>query len=175
MTSCMHKKDQISKKDQEYLKLAFSVAERSREKGSHPFGAVLVCEGKFFLSGENHMEQKKNPMKHAEIVLLDRYLEYKKFDPQKRLAMSPGFYGELPDIKDCQMFTSTQPCTMCEGAIYTMKVGINLKDKNQVVFGLDKDNLSLLVRGYSAHDRKVKIAGPYLLNEAKLPHIGFWR
>ena len=113
-------------------------------------------------------------MKHAEMVLLENYLEYKKADRKQRLLMSPLFNGGLPEIKDCQMFTSTQPCQMCEGAINTMKVGKNLKNKAQIIFGLDKENLSLVVRGHKDHSRQVNVSGPFMLEEAKALHKDFW-
>ena len=174
MTSCLHEENKILKQDQEFLELAFKLAQESREKGSHPFGAFLVFKNKIFLRGHNEVNKHNNPMKHAEIVLLENYNTYKNSNLEQRLIMSPEFGGELPEIKDCQIFTSTQPCQMCEGAIYTMKVGKNLSDKPQVIFGLDKENLSMIVRGHKHHSRGVKVSGPFLLEQAKVPHADFW-
>lgn len=159
----------------EHLRHSFRVAQSSRAKGSHPFGAVLVYKGRPFLTGENQVGIQNNPLKHAEIVLLERYLEYRDASQEKRLAMAPGFEGELPPIQSCQMYTSTQPCQMCEGAIHTMKVGKALEGEAQVFFGLSKEGLSEVVRGSRSHSRAVQVGGPHLEEEAKTVHQGFWR
>lgn len=89
--------------------------------------------------------------------------------------MVPDLHGKLPRLEECQMYISTEPCEMCEGAIYTMKVGKDLINEPQVVYGLDKESLSEIVRGDRKHERSVLLSGPNLLEEAKVPQAGFWR
>ena len=161
--------------NEQHLRSAFEIATESRQQDSHPFGAVLIYENQLFLTGLNKVGPLNNPLKHAEIVLLENYLNYRDASPEERKKIAPQLKGELPSLQKCQMYTSTQPCQMCEGAIYTMKVGRMLSDRPQIIFGLDKDSLSEVVRGYTKHDRSVTISGPHLVEDAKKVHEGFWR
>jgi guanine deaminase len=67
-----------------------------------PFGAVIVREGKIIAEGWNQVTSKNDPTAHAEVVAI-------------RLACAK--LGNF-ELKDCELYTSCEPCPMCLGAIY---------------------------------------------------------
>lgn len=156
----------ISSKDLELLKHAVEVAERARRKGNHPFGALLATkDGQILLEAENTVVSEKDCTGHAETNLM-------------RLASkhySPEF------LQQCTLYTSTEPCAMCAGAIYWGGVG-------RVVFGLSEEELLQLTGAnpqnptlnlpcrevFSRGQRSIEVEGPIPLPEARLVHAGFW-
>lgn len=67
-----------------------------------PFGAVIVRDRKIIAEGWNQVTSRKDPTAHAEMVAI-------------RLACAKLASFEL---KDCEIYTSCEPCPMCLGAIY---------------------------------------------------------
>ncbi len=67
-----------------------------------PFGAVIVREGKIIAEGMNRVTSTNDPTAHAEVLAIRQACE--------KLG---GF-----ELKDCELYTSCEPCPMCLGAIY---------------------------------------------------------
>jgi len=67
-----------------------------------PFGAVIVRDGKIVAEGVNEVTSTNDPTAHAEVLAIRR-------------ACSKLRTFEL---KDCELYTSCEPCPMCLGAIY---------------------------------------------------------
>jgi tRNA(Arg) A34 adenosine deaminase TadA len=156
----------MNEKDLEFLRRSFAVALRSRERGNHPFGALLVdTDGSVLLEAENTLVSERDCTGHAEINLVREIS--RRFDTAQ-LARST-------------LYSSTEPCAMCSGAIYWSGVG-------RLVYGLSskrlseiiKDNptnppLMLSCREVFAHGQQpIIIEGPAIESEAELVHEGFW-
>jgi tRNA(Arg) A34 adenosine deaminase TadA len=150
-----------------FLRRAFEVARRSRANGNHPFGAILVGpDGEVLIEAENGCLPDNDTTAHAERLLATRAAKE---------------YGAA-FLSRCTVYTSTEPCAMCAGAIYWVGVG-------RVVFGLtehrlkemtgnhpENPTLSLPCRAvFSAGQRVVEVIGPLLEDEAAELHAGFWR
>ena len=61
----------MTEADQRYLRYALLVAQRSREHGNRPFGAVLVSNrGRILLDAENTQDVTHDCTGHAETRLL---------------------------------------------------------------------------------------------------------
>jgi tRNA(Arg) A34 adenosine deaminase TadA len=157
----------MNKSDLQFLRLALAVARRSREHGNHPFGAILVdANGTLLLEAENSVVTERDCTGHAETNLVR--LASQKFDP--------AF------LATCTLYTSTEPCAMCSGAIYWSSIG-------RVVYGLSETRLYELTgnhpenqpmylpcRTVFAHgQRPIEVVGPALEVEAEQVHYGFWR
>ncbi len=153
--------------DLEFLRLALRVAARSREHGNHPFGAILVDpQGNVLLEAENTVVTTGDCTGHAETNLV-------------RMA-SHKYQRDF--LATCTLYTSTEPCAMCSGAIYWSNI-------ERVVFGLgeaklsaltgdDPENLTLNLpcRDVFARGRRpIRVIGPELEEEAARVHDGFWR
>jgi guanine deaminase len=67
-----------------------------------PFGAVIVKNGSIVAEGANRVTATNDPTAHAEVVAI-------------RQACSRLSTFEL---KECELYTSCEPCPMCLGAIY---------------------------------------------------------
>lgn len=67
-----------------------------------PFGAVIVKNGRVVAESANLVTSTSDPTAHAEILAI-------------RLACARLRSFEL---KDCELYTSCEPCPMCLGAIY---------------------------------------------------------
>ena len=150
----------------QHLRRAIELARQAREHGNHPFGALLVDHtGKVVLDAENTVRTDKDVTAHAETNLM-------------RMA-SARFEPDF--LEGCTLYTSTEPCAMCAGAIYWANV-------RRVVFGLSQEQirciskhnpenmqLSITSREIFEHgDHTVEVSGPHLPKESSAVHDGFW-
>ncbi len=149
------------------LRRAIEIARQARAKGNHPFGALLADRhGNILLEAENTVVIERDCTGHAETNLM-------------RLASrqyAPDFLSE------CSLYTSTEPCAMCSGAIYWGGVG-------RVVFAMSEEDLLALTGDspenptfalpcrevFAKGQRPVAVEGPALQEEARAAHAGFWR
>jgi len=67
-----------------------------------PFGAVIVKGGVIVAEGANRVTATNDPTAHAEVVVI------------REACAKLGTFG----LKDCEIYTSCEPCPMCLGAIY---------------------------------------------------------
>jgi tRNA(Arg) A34 adenosine deaminase TadA len=148
------------------LRKSFEAARISREKGNHPFGAVLADEdGTILLEGENNVVTGEDITGHAETNLVREAC--RKFDPEF--------------LSKCTLYASTEPCPMCAGAIYWSGVGKVVYGLSQEEFyanilgGTEEDGFILSCKEILAHgSRKVPVIGPLLEEDAATVHKGFW-
>jgi tRNA(Arg) A34 adenosine deaminase TadA len=146
---------------------AIAVARSAREHGNHPFGALLVsADDEVLLEAENTVVTQSDATGHAETNLV-------------RLATAAYSRKELADKA---VYTSTEPCAMCAGAIYWAGIGrvvYALAESDLLTMtGDDPENptLDLSCRQvFAAGQRAVEVSGPYELAEARAVHAGFWR
>ena len=83
-----------------FLTLAIEEAERSRDEGGIPIGAVLVHDGRVIGTGHNRRVQQGSPILHGEMDALAR-----------AGRQSASVYHAST------MYTTLSPCAMCTGAI----------------------------------------------------------
>ena len=150
--------------DLNLLRTAISLAASAREHGNQPFGALLAdANGQVLLTAENTITTAQDATGHAETNLV-------------RLA-SAQFSAE--ELAQTTLYTSTEPCPMCSGAIFWSGIG-------RVVYALSEDglygmtgespeSLKLPCREVFARaGRPVEVFGPLLEAEAAQVHAGFW-
>lgn len=149
-----------------HIRAAIALARQARENGNHPFGALLVgMDGKVLLEAENTVVTGRDITGHAETNLV-------------RLATAK-YDAEF--LATCTLYTSTEPCPMCSGAIFWANI-------RRVVYGLSEDGLYALTgsdheevlllscREVFAHGHKeITVVGPMLEDEARTVHEGFWK
>ena len=152
--------------DLEHLRTSIEVASNARAHGNHPFGAILVdSNNQVLLQAENSVVTGKDCTGHAETNLMR--LASQNISPEK--------------LAGCTLYTSTEPCAMCAGAIYWGNVGHVVYALSEValyeIVGPSPDQLLLPSREVFAHSqRHVEVEGPALEldSEARAVHIGFW-
>lgn len=150
---------------EKHLRRSFELAMSAREKGNHPFGAILADEdGAILLEGENTVVTGDDITGHAETNLVQDAC--KLYDQEY--------------LSKCTLYASTEPCPMCAGAIYWSGIG-------RVVFGLSQGGLYQGVLGlpegegfllsceevFARGVRKVEVIGPLLEEEASEVFEGF--
>jgi len=153
--------------DLQHLRASIKVAQDARDHGNHPFGAILVDENnQMILKAENTVVTGKDCTGHAETNLM-------------RLATQ---HYSPDQLATCTLYTSTEPCAMCAGAIHW-------GDVRRVVFALSEialyeivgpspDHLMLPCREvFARSQRPVVVQGPApeLDAEARAVHEGFWQ
>ena len=147
--------------DESWLREAIRLAAEARARGDEPFGALLVLDGEALLEARNAINTEGDVTQHAELRLLSKATR----------ALHPDL------IAAATLYTSTEPCAMCAGAIYWARV-------SRVVFGLAARDLEEMTDGTGLHQpsrqvlgaasRDIAIDGPLLEDEARVVHEGFW-
>jgi tRNA(Arg) A34 adenosine deaminase TadA len=154
--------EKATPEDEKFIRQAIEIALSARKHGTHPFGALLVYEGKVLITAENSVLTEPNATGHAETNLV-RFAS-KKFPSST--------------LEKCTLYTSTEPCAMCSAAIHWAKIP-------KVVYGCSARTLMDLA---GIHDfdipcreifkktnhPKVEVVGPVLEKEALVAHAGFW-
>jgi tRNA(Arg) A34 adenosine deaminase TadA len=156
----------MSNGNRQLLRRAIELARLAREHGNHPFGALLVdAKGNVVLEAENTVRTDKDVTAHAETNLMR--MATARFDRD--------FLGR------CTLYTSTEPCAMCAGAIYWGNI-------RHVVFGLSQEQIHAISAGnpdnmqlqlssrevFARGDHPVEVSGPHLPKESAAVHDGFW-
>ena len=153
--------------DISHLRLAIALAWRARQHGNHPFGAVLVDEhNRVVLEAENTVNTRRDVTGHAETNLVR--LAAGQFTPE--------------ELRRFSLYTSTEPCGMCAGAIHWSQIGrvvyaLSETDLYEMV-GPSPEHLLLPCREVFAHcKRLIEVLGPAaeLGAEARAVHEGFWK
>ena len=143
------------------IREAIQLGASARRRGNHPFGALLAIEGSVLLRSENTVVTDRDPTRHAELNLL-------------QLAWRD--LGES-QIASATLYTSTEPCPMCTGAIHYSKLP-------RLVFSFSQAALSELTGGSFALSssfllergkHRTVVVGPVLPEEGRSIHEGFWR
>ncbi len=151
----------------EHLKASISVAWRARENGNHPFGAVLVDEhNRVVLQAENTVVTGRDSTGHAETNLVR--LATQHFSPEQ--------------LVHCTLYSSTEPCAMCAGAIYWSQIGRVVYALSEIdlydIIGASSNHLILPCREVFVHGKRhIEIIGPIssLETEARAVHKDFWK
>jgi tRNA(Arg) A34 adenosine deaminase TadA len=86
--------------------IALAVENVQSGKGG-PFGAVVVRNGEIIAEGVNLVTSSNDPTAHAEVVAL------------RRACQLTGHF----ELKDCELYSSCEPCPMCLGSVYWARVG----------------------------------------------------
>ncbi|MCW2497432.1 nucleoside deaminase [Jatrophihabitans sp.] len=149
---------------EELLLDAIGIAWTARERGNHPFGALLVDSyGTVLFRAANTVVTGNDATGHAETNLV-------------RMA-SAGYTAE--ELERTTLYTSTEPCAMCAGAIFWSGIGAVVyalpEEALYDLTGPDAPMLLLPCRTvFAAGRRSIAVTGPVALPEARAVHEGFW-
>jgi guanine deaminase len=91
----------------EYMLLAVARARKTCAKGEGgPFGACVVRKGKIVAIASNQVLRRRNAIWHAEMRAIT--------EASRRL--------KTHELKDCEIYSTTEPCVMCFAAINWAKI-----------------------------------------------------
>lgn len=155
----------VSAHDLGHLRRCVELAQQARDRGDHPFGSVVVTADGRVVEGLNTVVTRRDPTGHAETNVVREAAA--RLEPDELAAST--------------LYTSTEPCAMCAGAIYWSGIP-------RVVFALSESGLAGIVAEqegvptlslpcrevFARGGRPVAVAGPADLPEATDVHDGFW-
>jgi len=98
--------------DDHYMGEALKEAQKAREEGEVPVGAVIVCESQIIAKAYNQVERLTDPTAHAELLAIT----------------SASNYIGSKILEDCTLYVTLEPCPMCAGALFWSRIG-------KIVFG----------------------------------------
>lgn len=149
------------------VRRVLDLARQARDHGNHPFGALLIdADGKIRLEAENTVVTEADCTGHAELNLIRRAC------------------GSLDGgaLAGAAIYTSTEPCAMCAGAIYwsgVSRVVFALREAElRALTGADPKNPTLAMpcrEVFARGQRPIDVIGPLLEDEARAVHEGYWR
>ena len=151
--------------DAKYLRRVIEAAKQSRAAGRHPFSSLVVLDGEVIAESQSLKSGNTHPTNHSEMRVLR----------EASATRTP------PVLARATLYASTEPCAMCAGAAYWAGIG-------RVVFGFGEASLRAMTGAhpwnptlalpcrelFSRGSRKIEVIGPYLEDEAAVPHRGFW-
>lgn len=144
----------------ELIKTTYQMARVAISRGNHPFAALLVIDEEIVLTSENSVITDNDVTQHAELKLVSK---------------ASRSYN-TKQLSKATLYTSTEPCAMCSGAIFWSGIG-------EIVFGCSAETLAKYATGsfvvpsrelLSHGNRNLKIIGPILENDGSEIHKSFW-
>jgi tRNA(Arg) A34 adenosine deaminase TadA len=153
----------VTETDKYFIKKVYEIARKASET-NYPYGALLVHEGKIIAMYGNKVKETGDITMHAETGLLS--------DASKE-------FGEQI-LANSTLYTSTEPCIMCSGAIYWASIPKIVYGTTELQARLlfDPDAKKRLISSREAFNRirpDVEIIGPVLEEEGLLIHEIFSR
>jgi tRNA(adenine34) deaminase len=88
--------------DEHYMKLAYQEAQKARDNGEIPVGAIIVCGQTIVAKAHNQTEILQDVTAHAEILAIT--------------AAANNLGAKY--LTECSLFVTLEPCVMCAGAIF---------------------------------------------------------
>lgn len=151
--------------DAGYLRRAIEAASQSRAAGRHPFSSLIVLDGEVIAASQSMKTGNTDATNHSEMRVL-----------REASATRPP-----PVLARATLYASTEPCAMCAGATYWAGIG-------RLVFGFSEARLRAMTGAhpwnptlalpcrelFARGSRRIEVIGPYLEEEAAVPHQGFW-
>jgi tRNA(Arg) A34 adenosine deaminase TadA len=145
---------------EQFILASIELASSARRKGNHPFGALLVVNGRVLLTAENSVNTDQDITRHAELNLVS--IAARQLD--------------LAILAQSTLYTSTEPCAMCAGAIYWAGIPT-------VAYGCSAETLGEMAGAsfvipcrhiFAFGTRETQVIGPLLTTEAAAVHANFW-
>lgn len=133
------------------MRLAFGLARTSMMRGDDPIGAVLVRDGLVVAQSADSSVTASDPTAHAELNLIREYCRA----------------HNVFSLEGYSLYTTTEPCIMCSGAIHWAKV-------SKVYFSVPQGELQKRTGGnpkpscetlINCGHKKIAIVGNVLLDE----------
>ncbi|GAB4195128.1 MAG: nucleoside deaminase [Wenzhouxiangellaceae bacterium] len=102
----------------EYMQAAIAEAQQGRDEGGIPIGSVLVHKGQILGRGHNRRVQQGSCVLHGEM------------DALENAGRQPASI-----YRECTIYTTLSPCSMCSGAIQLYGIPRVVVGENQTFMG----------------------------------------
>lgn len=144
------------------MQRAYTLAEEASSRGDGPFGALIVRRGEVVVEARNGTRTAGDATRHAERYAIEK--------ASARCTRE--------QFAQCTLYTSTEPCIMCAGAIHQAGIG-------RVVYGVPAlTYLSIAGRPVELLpirelaercNWEMDIVGPVMQDDGILIHQEHWR
>ena len=143
------------------MKRCYALARSAVARGNHPFGALLWKDGDVLMEAENTVVTQMDVTGHAELNLVR--IASKRLDPET--------------LTGSTLYTSTEPCIMCQGAIYWAGIP-------RIIYGVAGSSLAALQgaswhvpsrESYQRMRAAIEVTGPILEDVGMGIHKRFWK
>lgn len=104
-----------------FLQAAIEEAQTGLREGGIPIGSVLIYQGKILGRGHNKRVQQKSVTLHGEM------------DALENAGRQPASV-----YRECTLYTTLSPCTMCSGAILLYGIPKVVIGENQTFMGSEE-------------------------------------
>lgn len=137
--------------DEDFLRLALAGAGLARERGEDPFGAVIVRAGEVVAQASSRELELGDPLAHAEVLAIQAACQTL----------------ETLTLQGCTLYSSTEPCVMCSGALKWAGI-------DRVVFSVPQSALQTISGGLlkpscaaliNTRNRRIEVVESLLLDE----------
>ncbi|MDD2707484.1 MAG: nucleoside deaminase [Verrucomicrobiae bacterium] len=102
----------------EFMKAAIEEAKTGLNEGGIPIGSVIVHQGRIAGRGHNRRAQKGSAILHGEM------------DALENTGRQPASF-----YRECVLYTTLSPCSMCSGAILLYKIPRVVIGENKTFMG----------------------------------------
>jgi tRNA(adenine34) deaminase len=113
-----------------FMREAIKEAVKAYEEDEVPVGAVVVANKKIIARGHNLTERLTDVTAHAEMQAIT----------------SASNYLGVKYLKDCTMYITLEPCSMCAGALFWSQI-------DRVVFGATDEKRGFNALGIKLHPK----------------------
>lgn len=146
--------------DEELIRRAIAESREAMRAGDMPYGAILVIDGREVLSARNSVLTTADVTAHAELNLVRRACA--------ELASE--------QLARATMYTSTEPCAMCAGAIYWAGIrSLVFSCSTELDAQISEDPFAVPARTVLREGKEeTSIRGPLLEGEAAEVLREFW-
>lgn len=110
--------------DDYYMEQAIKEAEKGREAGEIPVGAIVVCQKQIIARAHNQTQILNDVTAHAEIIAIT----------------SASSHLGTKYLKDCTLYVTLEPCIMCAGALFWSQI-------DRVVYGASDEKRGFMRYG----------------------------
>ncbi len=110
--------------DEYYMLQAIKEAEKARDTGEVPVGAVIVSHNQIIARAHNQTQLLNDVTAHAEILAI---------------TTASAYLGSKY-LKDCTLFVTLEPCIMCSGALFWSQI-------DRIVYGASDEKRGFMRYG----------------------------
>jgi tRNA(adenine34) deaminase len=122
--------------DDRFMKEALKEAEKAFAADEVPVGAIVVCQNRIIARAHNLTERLNDVTAHAEM---------------QAITAASNYLG-AKYLKDCTLYVTLEPCSMCAGALFWSQVG-------KVVFGAADLKRGFIENGGKLHPKTEIVQG----------------
>ena len=139
---------------EKWMECAFEMAQRALDCGEVPVGCVVVRGGEVIASGCNEVNRTLNATRHAEVVAIDKLVEYSN---KRKETLSSV-------CSDSVLYVTVEPCIMCAYAL-------RLVGLCSVVYGCNNERFGGCGSVLDIHSKKLSPSCSSVVSDTVLPPL----